>query len=68
MAEKSIEQPIRVGSLEYLSIVAARLRKDIIESRCKMKTRYQLINYIKIEQRNFVLLYILREPVYSKTE
>ncbi|XP_050100628.1 nipped-B protein isoform X2 [Anopheles aquasalis] len=50
MADKSVEQSIRVVSLEYLGIVAARLRKDTVESRCKVKTMDTLIRYIKIEQ------------------
>lgn len=50
MSDKSVEQSIRVVSLEYLGIVAARLRKDAVESRCKVSTMDQLIRYIKIEQ------------------
>ncbi|XP_058126346.1 nipped-B protein [Anopheles ziemanni] len=50
MSDKSVEQSIRVVSLEYLGIVAARLRKDTVESRCKVKTMDTLIRYIKIEQ------------------
>lgn len=50
MADKSVEQSIRVVSLEYLGIVAARLRKDAVESRCKVKTIDNLIKCIKQEQ------------------
>jgi cohesin loading factor subunit SCC2 len=50
MSDKSVEQSIRVVSLEYLGIVAARLRKDTVESRCKVATMDALIKYIKIEQ------------------
>uniref|UniRef100_A0A182K7J1 Nipped-B protein n=1 Tax=Anopheles christyi TaxID=43041 RepID=A0A182K7J1_9DIPT len=50
MSDKGVEQSIRVVSLEYLGIVAARLRKDTVESRCKVKTMDTLIKYIKIEQ------------------
>lgn len=50
MSDKSVEQSIRVVSLEYLGIVAARLRKDAVESRCKVSTMDQLIKYIRIEQ------------------
>lgn len=50
MSDKTVEQSIRVVSLEYLGIVAARLRKDAVESRCKVSTMDQLIKYIKIEQ------------------
>lgn len=50
MADKSIEQSIRVVSLEYLGIVAARLRKDTVESRCKVNTMDALIKCIKLEQ------------------
>ncbi|XP_049537258.1 nipped-B protein isoform X2 [Anopheles darlingi] len=50
MGDKNVEQSIRVVSLEYLGIVAARLRKDTVESRCKVKTMDTLIRYIKIEQ------------------
>lgn len=50
MSDKSIDQSIRVVSLEYLGIVAARLRKDTVESRCKVHTMDQLIKSIKMEQ------------------
>ncbi|XP_055635470.1 nipped-B protein isoform X2 [Toxorhynchites rutilus septentrionalis] len=50
MSDKGVEQSIRVVSLEYLGIVAARLRKDTVESRCKVRTMDALIKYIKIEQ------------------
>lgn len=50
MSDKSIEQAIRVVSLEYLGIVAARLRKDTVESQCKVNTIDALIKCIKLEQ------------------
>ncbi|XP_055384070.1 nipped-B protein [Condylostylus longicornis] len=50
MSDKSIEQAIRLASLDYLGIVAARLRKDIVESRCKVNTMDQMIKSIKAEQ------------------
>lgn len=50
MSDKGIEQAIRVVSLEYLGIVAARLRKDTVESRCKVNTMDALIKSIKLEQ------------------
>lgn len=50
MSDKSIDQSIRVVSLEYLGIVAARLRSDTVVSRCQVNTIDQLIKCIKIEQ------------------
>lgn len=50
MSDKTMDQSIRVISLEYLGIVAARLRKDTVESRCKVDTMDQLIKCIKLEQ------------------
>ncbi|XP_063699884.1 nipped-B protein [Culicoides brevitarsis] len=50
MSDKNIDQSIRVVSLEYLGIVAARLRKDTVEARCKVDTMDQLIKLIKQEQ------------------
>lgn len=50
MEDRSMEQAIRVASLEYLGTVAARLRKDTVESRCKVDTMDQLIKSIKTEQ------------------
>lgn len=44
MSDKSVEQSIRVVSLEYLGIVAARLRKDAVESRCKVSSVGNSIN------------------------
>lgn len=48
--DKKIDQTIRVASLEYLGIVASRLRKDTVESRCKVSTMDKLIKCIKQEQ------------------
>lgn len=50
MSDKTMDQSIRVVSLEYLGIVAARLRKDTVQSRCKVDTMDQLIKCIKLEQ------------------
>lgn len=50
MSDKSKEQAIRLISLEYLGIVAARLRKDTVEARCKVATMDALIKSIKVEQ------------------
>lgn len=50
MADKTVDQSIRVVSLEYLGIVAARLRKDTVKARNRVKTMDELINAIKIEQ------------------
>lgn len=50
MSDKTMDQSIRVISLEYLGTVAARLRKDTVESRCKVDTMDQLIKCIKLEQ------------------
>lgn len=50
MSDKTMDQSIRVISLDYLGTVAARLRKDTVESRCKVDTMDQLIKCIKLEQ------------------
>ncbi|XP_068142323.1 nipped-B protein isoform X2 [Drosophila tropicalis] len=50
VSDKSIEQSIRLVSLDYLGIVAARLRKDIVESRCKVNIIDSMIESIKVEQ------------------
>ena len=50
MADKTVDQSIRVVSLEYLGIVAARLRKDTVKARNRVKTMDELIKCIKTEQ------------------
>jgi cohesin loading factor subunit SCC2 len=50
MSDKSVDQSIRVVSLEYLGLVAARLRKDTVKSRNRVKTMDELIKCIKAEQ------------------
>nr|XP_041632486.1 nipped-B protein isoform X2 [Drosophila kikkawai]XP_041632487.1 nipped-B protein isoform X2 [Drosophila kikkawai]XP_041632488.1 nipped-B protein isoform X2 [Drosophila kikkawai] len=50
VSDKSIEQSIRLVSLDYLGIVAARLRKDTVESRCKVNIIDSMIKSIKKEQ------------------
>lgn len=73
MSNKSMEQSIRVSSLEYLGIVAARLRKDTVESRCKVNTMDALIKSIKLEQekendRDKVNSKIIIDPEEERTE
>ncbi|XP_033150568.1 nipped-B protein isoform X2 [Drosophila busckii] len=50
VSDKGIEQSIRLVSLDYLGIVAARLRKDTVESRCKVNIIDSMIKSIKAEQ------------------
>lgn len=50
MFDKSVDQSIRVVSLEYLGLVAARLRKDTVKARNRVKTMDELIKCIKDEQ------------------
>lgn len=50
VSDKSIEQSIRLVSLDYLGIVAARLRKDTVESRYKLNVIDSMIASIKAEQ------------------
>jgi len=50
VSDKGIEQSIRLVSLDYLGIVAARLRKDTVESRCKVNIIDSMIMSIKVEQ------------------
>lgn len=51
MSDKTVDQALRVVSLEYLGLVASRLRRDTVVSRCKVNTMDQLIKFIKIEQK-----------------
>lgn len=41
---------LRVVSLDYLGVVAARLRKDVVQSTLKLSTIDQIINEIKSEE------------------
>lgn len=41
---------LRVASLDYLGVVAARLRKDAVVSHLKLSTIDQIINEIKSEE------------------
>ncbi|XP_043661492.1 nipped-B protein isoform X2 [Drosophila teissieri] len=50
VSDKGIEQSIRLVSLDYLGIVAARLRKDTVESRCRVNIIDSMIKSIKLEQ------------------
>ncbi|CAG0895763.1 unnamed protein product, partial [Darwinula stevensoni] len=46
-SNKNIEMPLRVSSLDYLGVVAARLRKDAVTSRLKLETMDNLIKEVK---------------------
>ncbi|KAK9497633.1 hypothetical protein O3M35_004324 [Rhynocoris fuscipes] len=47
---KSLEMPLRVASLDYLGVVAARLRKDTVVSQLKKSTIDQIIKDIQLEE------------------
>lgn len=47
---KSTDMALRVASLDYLGVVAARLRRDSVLSRCKLNTIDQMIKDIKSEE------------------
>uniref|UniRef100_A0ABD2WUA4 Nipped-B protein n=2 Tax=Trichogramma kaykai TaxID=54128 RepID=A0ABD2WUA4_9HYME len=49
-SNKSSDMAIRIASIEYLGVVAARLRKDAVNSHCKIDTIDQIIKDIKQEQ------------------
>lgn len=49
-SNKGTDMSLRVASLDYLGVVAARLRKDTALSRCKANTIDQMIKDIKSEQ------------------
>ncbi|XP_016839309.1 nipped-B-like protein [Nasonia vitripennis] len=49
-SNKSSDISLRTASIEYLGVVAARLRKDAVSSHCKLSTIDQIISDIKLEQ------------------
>lgn len=49
-SNKGTEMSLRVASLDYLGVVAARLRRDSVLSRCKLDTIDQMIQDIKSEE------------------
>ncbi|XP_050460754.1 nipped-B-like protein B [Cataglyphis hispanica] len=50
-SNKSSDMSLRVASIDYLGVVAARLRKDAVSSHCKLSTIDQIIRDIKLEQQ-----------------
>jgi hypothetical protein len=48
---KGIDISLRVASLDYLGVVAARLRKDAVLSQQKLNTIDQIISEIKAEEQ-----------------
>ncbi|KAK0173665.1 hypothetical protein PV328_006828 [Microctonus aethiopoides] len=50
-SNKSSDMSLRVASIEYLGVVAARLRKDAVNSQCKLSTIDQIVRDIKAEQQ-----------------
>lgn len=49
-SNKGTDMSLRVASLDYLGVVAARLRRDSVFSRCKLNTIDQMIKEIKSEE------------------
>lgn len=53
MSDKSMEMSVRVASLEYLGLVAARLRRDSVTSRAKLSTMDGVVRDIKaVEEKD----------------
>ncbi|CAG9855417.1 unnamed protein product [Phyllotreta striolata] len=50
-SNRDADMPLRVASLDYLGVVAAKLRKDSVVSRCKLNTIDQMIKDIKQEEQ-----------------
>lgn len=50
-SNKGTDMSLRVASLDYLGVVAAKLRKDSVVSRCKLNTIDQMIKDIKQEEQ-----------------
>ncbi|CAH0720832.1 unnamed protein product, partial [Brenthis ino] len=50
MSDKSMEMPVRVASLEYLGLVASRLRRDSVTSRAKLATMDAVVRDIRAEE------------------
>lgn len=50
MSDKSMEMSVRVASLEYLGLVAARLRRDSVSSRAKLATMDAVVREIRAEE------------------
>ncbi|GBP81715.1 Nipped-B protein [Eumeta japonica] len=50
MSDKSMEMSVRVASLEYLGLVAARLRRDTVHSRAKLSTMDAVMRDIRAEE------------------
>ncbi|XP_072943983.1 nipped-B protein isoform X2 [Epargyreus clarus] len=50
MSDKSMEMSVRVASLEYLGLVAARLRRDSVLSRAKLATMDAVVRDIRAEE------------------
>ncbi|CAG9828593.1 unnamed protein product [Diabrotica balteata] len=50
-SNKGTDMSLRVASLDYLGVVAAKLRKDSVLSRCKLNTIDQMIKDIKQEEQ-----------------
>lgn len=49
-SNKGTDMSLRVASLDYLGVVAARLRRDSVLSHCKLNTIDQMIKDIKSEE------------------
>ncbi|KAG7307609.1 hypothetical protein JYU34_007831 [Plutella xylostella] len=50
MSDKSMEMSVRVASLEYLGLVAARLRRDGVRSRASLASMHGVVRDIRAEE------------------
>ncbi|XP_046612263.1 nipped-B-like protein [Neodiprion virginianus] len=50
-SNKGSDMSLRIASIEYLGVVAARLRRDAVNSHCKLSTIDQIVKDIKTEQQ-----------------
>lgn len=51
-SNKNVDVLLRVASLEYLGVVAARLRKDAVSSQLKTDTIDQLLKQVREDEAN----------------
>jgi cohesin loading factor subunit SCC2 len=49
-SDRGVEMPLRISSLEYLGVVAARLRKDAVQSKMKVDYIDSIVQSIKEEE------------------
>ena len=62
------EVSLRITSLDYLGLVASRLRRDAVQSRLKLDTIDTIIQHVKVDTIDFIIQHVKVDTIDTITQ